>query len=156
MCNWINCGDINFLAYGGCLVKPHWTKEELASCENGGELLKYTYDVFYLNPEYGENGDQNYAALCCIDLDGLNFDDMLKTCGLDEKVGKTLKELLEDGISPETLAKEMVEYDGVSNYNPSVCKNGQYIQYPGTWEDFIVSNEDLISWMKDIGAEEFI
>ena len=27
---WENLGDVNFLAYGGCLVKNHWTDEELA------------------------------------------------------------------------------------------------------------------------------
>lgn len=155
MGNWKNLGDINFLSYGGCLVKPHWTKEELTSGKDGGELLKYGFDVFYLNPEYGENGDQNYAALCFIDLDGLNFDDMLYQCGLDEHLGKTLQELLESGFTPEQLAKEMVELD-VVNFNPSVYKNGQYIQYPYNWEDFIVSDEDLKKWLLDIGAKEFI
>ena len=26
---WENLGDVNFLAYGGSLVRPHWSKEEL-------------------------------------------------------------------------------------------------------------------------------
>ena len=52
---WVNMGDINFLAYGGCLVKPHFSEEELKDHES----LENTFDVFYLNTEFGENGDEN-------------------------------------------------------------------------------------------------
>ena len=154
MSKWENLGDVNFLAYGGCLVKPHFNEKELKGCDN----LKLTFDVFYLNPEYGESNDlKNFAALCCIDLtdDWLHYDDMLAACGLDEKAGLSLDELLKE-LSPELLAKEMVEYEGVANFNPTVVKEGKVIQYPYSWEDYIVSDDDLVSWLKDLGASEFI
>ena len=59
-------------------------------------------------------------------------------------------------MSPELLAKEMVEYEGVANFNPTVVKEGKVIQYPYSWEDYIVSDDDLVSWLKDLGASEFI
>lgn len=158
MCKWKNLGDINFLAYGGCLVKPHFTKEELLECEDNGENLKYVYDVFYLNTEYGEADNlMNYAALCCVDLTDtwIDYNGLMEYIGEDERVGSSLEDLLKD-ISPELLAKEVVEYEGVSNCNPVVVKNGFVNNYPYSWEDFIISDEDLISWLKELGAEIFI
>lgn len=89
---WVNMGDINFLAYGGCLVKPHFSEEELKDHES----LENTFDVFYLNTEFGENGDENFAALCYVDLDDswLPWADMLKYIGLDEEVGLSVEELV--------------------------------------------------------------
>lgn len=51
---WINLGDVNFLTYGGCMVRPHWSEEELKEHPE----LSTMYDVFYLNTEAGENGVQ--------------------------------------------------------------------------------------------------
>lgn len=158
MTKWENLGDINFLSYGGCLVKPHFSEKELSELENGGENLKLIFDVFYLNPEYGEKDDlKNYAALCCIDLTDswIDYDGMLQFIGEDHRIGSSLEDLLKE-LSPQLLAKEIVEYEGVVNCNPIVVKNGRLIQYPISWTDFIISNEDLINWLKDIGAEEFI
>lgn len=155
---WENLGDINFLAYGGCLVKSHYSEKELAEIKGGGDNLKLIFDVFYLNPEYGESDDlKNYAALCCVDLTDswIDYNGLLQFIGEDNRIGSSLEDLLKD-LSPKLLAKEVVEYEGVANCNPTVVKNGELIQYPTNWEDFIVSDEDLISWLKDIGAEEFI
>ena len=144
---WENMGDINFVAYGGCLVRPHF--------ENPTEENKYVYDVFYLNPEVG-NENQNYAALCCIDLTDswLDYDGMLYACGLDEYMGKSFEELVKL-IDPTVLAEEMVVFHGVTNFNPSVNKKNEYLQYPSEFEDFIVTDEELNQWLKDIGAEEY-
>lgn len=116
---WVNMGDINFLAYGGCLVKPHFSEEELKDHES----LENTFDVFYLNTEFGENGDENFAALCYVDLDDswLPWADMLKCIGLDEEVGLSVEELVKKH-SPMLLAKELVEYAGVQNFSPEVVK----------------------------------
>lgn len=108
MSKWMNMGDINHLAYGGCLVKPHFDENESI------EGTAYIYDIFYLNPEYGENGDQNFAALCYVDLTDLwlHWDDMLRACGYDDYIGLSFTELIKK-LSPEIMAKEIVEYEGV-------------------------------------------
>lgn len=158
MTKWKNLGDINFLAYGGCLVKPHFTKEELSDCEDEGDNLKYIYDVFYLNPEYGEADNlMNFAALCCVDLQDtwIDYHGLMTAIGEDWRSDSSLEDLLKD-ISPELLAKEIVEYEGAINCNPTVVKNGFINNYPYYLEDFIVSDEDLISWLKELGAEEYV
>lgn len=152
---WENLGDVNFLAYGGCLVKNHWTDEELAEVENP-ELLKHTYDVFYLNPEYGNNGNENFATLCCIDLtdDFLDWDGMLYCLGQDERIGMKFQDFLnETTISPKLLAKEMVEYMGVEQFSPITFKNSQY---PSCAEDYLISDKDLEKWLQDLGAGDLI
>lgn len=149
---WTNLGDINFLAYGGCLVKQHFTKEELVKQENKNQL-SLIFDVFYLNPEYGESNDlKNYAALCCVDLteSWINYDDILQFIGEDDKIGLSLEELLKL-ISPKLLAKEVLDYYGVSNFNPIAIKDGKLIQYPSDWQDFIISDKDLNIWLKELG-----
>lgn len=152
---WENLGDVNFLAYGGCLVKPHWTEEELAKAKNP-ELLKHTYDVFYLNTEYGDDGNQNFAALCCIDMtdDFLDWNGMLYCIGEDARIGMKFEDFLnETTISPELLAKEMVEYMGVGEFSPCTFKCPQY---PSEADDYIVSDEDLKQWLIDLGAGDII
>lgn len=146
---WENLGDVNFLSYGGCLVKHNW--------EEPDESLKYCYTVFYLNPEAGENGDQNYAAQCFIDLTDswLDYDGMLQSIGCDEFVGMSFEDLIKK-IDPMVLAKELIEYHGVANFSPEVQHKEVYLQYPSQFEDFIVSDEELTDWLKNIGAEEFI
>jgi hypothetical protein len=151
---WINLGDLNFFAYGGCLVKPHQTEEG----SNIDDNFKYVYDVFYLNTEAGDSGDKNFAALCVIDLQDSwleeKYDEMLDFCGYDEYKGKNLNELIDAGISPEVLAKEMVEYLGVGNFSPIVVKEDTILQYPNSYEDFLISDKELNEWLKELDAEE--
>ena len=128
---WINMGDINFLAYGGCLVKPHFSEEELKDHES----LENTFDVF--------------------DDSWLPWADMLKCIGLDEEVGLSVEELVKKH-SPMLLAKELVEYAGVQNFSPEVVKNDTCNMYPYSAEDFTVSDEDLVKWLRDLGAGEII
>lgn len=150
---WVNMGDINFLAYGGCLVKPHFSEEELKDHES----LENTFDVFYLDTESGENGDENFAALCYVDLDDswLPWADMLKCIGLDKEVGLPVEELVKKH-SPMLLAKELVEYAGVQNFSPEVVKNDTYNRYPYSAEDFTVSDADIVKWLHGLGAGEII
>lgn len=151
MSKWMNMGDINYSAYGGCLVKPHFDENESI------EGTAYIYDIFYLNPEYGENGDQNFAALCYVDLTDswLHWNNMLRACGYDDYIGLSFTELIKK-LSPEIMAKEIVEYEGVSNFSPVVVKEDKVIQYPADWTDFIVSDSGLKAWLINIGAEEFV
>ncbi len=148
---WINLGDLNYFAYGGCLVQPRYTMqscEEYPSCAN-------MYNVFRLTTEVGENGDELDARLYCIDLDDVTqeqIDEILEICGWDEKKGISRDELIKEW-SPETLAKEIVE-----------CLNGGYndnfetynSRYPGTWQDCIITEKDLVTWMNALGMSEFI
>jgi hypothetical protein len=152
---WKNLGDINFRAYGGCLVRPHWSEEELKKASNP-EILKRTFDVFYLNPEMDEEGI-NEAALCCIDLDDTWFhlDDMLQFIGEDARMGESMEQLIGE-LSPELLAKELVEYEGIGNFNPEVRKiidgEVEYLRYP-SGEDFLLTDEEVDAWMKEIAPE---
>ena len=61
---WINYGDYDFLTFGGCLVRPHYNAEKLKKHPE----YQNTYDVFSLNTEAGENGDQMFAAIYVVNV----------------------------------------------------------------------------------------
>lgn len=146
---WENLGDINFVAYGGCLVKPHWSDEEVKDYPS----LRNTYDVFYLNPEASDDEDIYSAAMYCVDLDDLTqeqINDMLEVTGYDEYIGKSKEELKELGLSYECLAKEMVEGGFVDNATTYKA------QYPCELEDYLLTTSELYDWLRSIGAEEHI
>lgn len=151
---WKNYGDVNFTTWGGCLVKPHWTKEELSKLEDGGESIKHCYDVFLLNTEAGENADQLYALLYMVDLTDLdkeNLSDILYAIGEEDKVDLSLSELIEK-MGAERLAKEAVEILAGGAGTAVSYRN----QYPSSWKDGVLSKEELIDWMTSMGAAEFI
>lgn len=135
---WKNLGDVNFLSYGGCLVRKNWS-DEIAK-----------YQVFSLNTEAGENGDEYSAILCCVDLDDLTaevVEDILDLNGLEELSNMPLFEIM----SPEMWAKEIVEC-GTGLYQPTSYRS----QYPSSWEDYILTEDELKEWLKALGAEEFV
>lgn len=146
---WENFGNACFLAYGGCLVRRHFTEEP--------EIHENVFDVFYLSPKYGGNNNVNFVVLCCIDLTAswLPWERMLKNCKLDEDAEFSFSELVKK-YNPMILAKEMVIYAGFSNFSPSVCKNGLYNMHPSNVEDFLVSNDDVVKWLHSLGAESII
>ena len=80
---------------------------------------------------------------------------MLQSIGCDEFVGMSFEELIKK-MDPMVLAKELVEYHGVADFSPEVQHKAVYMQYPSQFEDFIVSDEELTDWLKNIGAEKFI
>lgn len=145
MARWTNYGDENYLEWGGCLVKPHWNKKELKKYPE----LKHQYDVFYLNTEVDGSGEMCYAALCMIDLtdDWLDYNGMLYAIGREDLKCKSFDELLEI-ISPELLAKELVEYHGIGNCNPTTLRT----QYPSNFHDFVFYKEDIKYWLKQLRA----
>lgn len=151
MKTWTNMGDLNFFAYGGCLVKPHFSEEE----RQKDETLRNTYDVFYLNPEFGESGNQNFAGLGVVDLNDewLNYPEIMECCGYDEYAYSSFQEIY-DALGPELLAKEVVEYHGIANFSPVVRKRDELLLYPSATEDYIVTDEELNDWLREIGAEE--
>jgi hypothetical protein len=145
---WENLGDVNFLAYGGSLVRPHWSKEELKKYPD----LDSEYDVFNLITEAGDNGDKLSARLFCVDIDDVicdadNKKEILTLIGLEDKVDLPSEQIM----SPENWAMEMVE-DGIMTSDPTTFKT----QYPGSWEDTYISMKNLKSWLKSLGAGQFI
>lgn len=147
---WKNFGSVNFLAYGGCLVRRHFTEMP--------EAQELVFDMFYLSPKYGGDNNVNFAVLCCIDLtvSWLPWKKMFTRCGDDKDAGVPVTELVKK-YDPMLLAKNMVLYAGFSNFSPSVCKNGLYNNmHPSNVEDFLVSNDDVVKWLHSLGAENII
>lgn len=138
---WKNYGDIDYLTYGGCMVKPHWAEEELKEHPE----LSTMYDVFYLNTEAGENGNELLAALCTVDISDswINKEEILYAIGLEEHKNKPIEEIL----TPEQYAKEVVEYYGVGNFGAHSYTHN----YPVTWDDYILTEKELLQWMNDLG-----
>ncbi len=140
---WTNYGDVNFIEYGGCLIKPHWTEEELKKFPE----LSNMYDVFYLHTEVGDDGDKKAAVLCTVDISDtwINKKDILYAIGLEKLKDKPMEEIMK----PELWAKEIVEY-----YGPFVFDGVAYHQmYPIFWADAIISDEDIIKWMNELGIK---
>lgn len=130
---WVNEGDVNFLVYGGSLVRHHWDEEEIKTYPT----LQNQYDVFYYDP------DQGIAALCLVDLDDLScemFDDIKYTNGLENETANPWANC------PERLAVEWVEYCGPGAFSNSSFKS----QYPFELEDYLISEEELEKWLNDL------
>lgn len=146
---WKNFGGVYFLSYGGCLVRRHFTEMP--------EAQELVFDVFFLSPNFGINGNTNFAALCCINLTSswLPWKKMLEYCGLDEDAKLPVEELVKKHDSM-LLAKNMILYAGFAKFSPSVCKNGLYNMHPSDTEDFLVSNDDLMKWLHSLGAGNII
>ena len=138
---WKNLGDINFTTWGGCLVKQD------ADCPSN-------YYVFDLNTEAGENGDQLSAAMYYMDLDDVTLEDLqeiLQLCGLDtpENMAKSGEQLIKE-LTPEMVCKECIS---IGKYMTCVALT---TNYPSSPNDFIITREQLVDWMRILGADEFI
>ena len=150
---WKNFGNANYLAYGGCLVRKHFNEEP--------EAQEPVFDVFYLSPNYGGDNNVNFAVLCCIDLTDswLPWEKILKYCGFDEDAKLPVAELVKK-YDPMLLAKNMVLYAGFSKFSPSVFKgdvyNDVYNMHPSDIKDFLVSNDNVVRWLYNLGAESII
>lgn len=142
---WINYGDYDFLTFGGCLVRPHYNAEKLKKHPE----YQNTYDVFSLNTEAGENGDQMFAAIYVVDV--MECEDWKQDILL--AIGQEDKRLLSmEKIMPMSQwAKEIVDYGGIvkplANYSGRDSDN---------WEDFIISEENLKNWLRELGVEKNI
>lgn len=142
---WVNLGDINFTTYGGSLVSKHWSDEENKKYPS----LSGMYDVFTLNTEAGDNGDQLSAAMMCVDVYDIDQEtkkSILQSIGLESKIQEDNDEIM----SKERWAKELADagYGGQAESFTS--------QYPSEWKDFIISEEDLKKWMTLLEADEFL
>lgn len=141
---WLNYGDINFLKYGGCLVRPYCSKKELEEYPN---LASY-YDVFSLNTEAGENGDQLSAAVFSVDIEDVVNDpdlkrELLKYIGLESAANLPANKIME----AERWAVEIVEA-GMTDDSRSYTTD-----YPESWEDYILTKEQLIQWLVSLDVD---
>lgn len=128
---WKNYGDINFFEYGGCQVRPTYSKEEIKEYP----LLESVYDVFYLIRE----GELTIAALCTVDTDDswINVPEVLRAIGLEDKDGKY------GGLSPERFACELVQYYGVQEFHPIFYNN-----------NFCIKDKELKEWMEHLNIKK--
>lgn len=143
---WHNYGDINFEAYGGCLVRPSFDKETLERYPS----LANCYDLFYCNTEAGDNGDQIFAVLCMVDIKDSWIDKkMVLSCiGLEDMSEKPIEEIME----PERWAMEVVNCYGPGNFGGRSYRS----EYPGTFEDYLVTQDELHEWLLALGAGNII
>lgn len=146
MSKWENHGDVHFDSYGGCLVRPHWTEDELKE----SPLLKDQFDVFRLIPKEETGEGYNWAAMYFVDVEDFvkseEKNDLLRFVGLEDLVDKNPYDIM----SPEIWAKEIVEaglVDLATTYKA---------QYPGRPEDYQLTDNQLADYMRQIGAEEFM
>lgn len=111
--NWENYGDINFLEFGGSLVRPSFSKERTLEDSD----LKYCFDVFILDTPFdlGEGNDVYRARyFSCIDV--TEFEDcktdLLYAIGLEEFIDTPWLELFDGNM--KMLAVELAECNFVS------------------------------------------
>ena len=141
---WENLGDIDFLTYGGCLVKPAYDDPELAA----------SYNVFYMNVDTDEE-DKVFATLLIVDVDDYINDeknkmDILKAIGLEDRENDDPLMIMDNAA----WAKEIIEYYGVSNFSPTVLKPNTY--YPTYYEDYLCTPDEVKDWLIELGAGDII
>lgn len=141
---WKNFGDVNFLEYGGCLVRPSYSSEEIAKYPG----LKSCFNVLNVDPEAGEEG-QIFAELHSVDIDDYVKDpdkrlEVLTAIGLEGYDEEQVKQMLPD----DQFAKEIVccwLADYVTHYNqPYGAASGS--------EGCFITRKDLEDWIRDLGA----
>lgn len=145
---WKNFGDVNFLEYGGCLVRPSYSSEEITKHPG----LKSCFDVLNVDPEAGEEG-QVFAELHSVDVDDYANDpdkrlEVLTAIGLEGYDDDQIKQMLSD----DQFAKEIVccgLADYVTHYNqPHGAASGS--------EGRFITRKDLEDWIRNLGAAECV
>lgn len=143
---WKNYGDVNFISWGGCIVKPHWTEDEIKDHPS----LKNQYDVFRLLTA-DNTGEENiyHAALHVVDVD--DFINSEHKNALLNYIGQDNKKDFEpyDIMDPEVWAKEIVEA-GYSDATSTYKSN-----YPFAEEDYLITGNQLKDYMNNLELSEF-
>lgn len=142
---WENYGDINFLTYGGCLVKA----DDYKDC----------FHVLVLNTDIDTDEEEKViVAKCFIDLsDWLEPEDDGR-----KKVNSFVG--YEENYIPQTEDEKMsycvdlINYYGLHNFDPDFPKETGCGCYAlGTITDWIVDKEIAIRFMKEYDVpEEFL
>ena len=140
---WENCGDINFIKYGGCLVR----ETDYEEC----------YEVMYLKtPIYDYNGDYDCPMIvvhCFVDLsDWLKEDDSNRIqfneqCGFDEDyIPSSL-------LEKQLYCADLVEHWGAGVWEfdptfPPITKLGCY-SYGCSADQMVVSKTIAVKFMRE-------
>lgn len=139
---WENCGDINFIEYGGCLVK----EDEHEDCFH---VLSLTTDI----PDYkGKYKIPMIVAKCFIDLsDWLKPDNedrisVNKFCGYDEDY---IPHILDEKIS---YCVDLVNYCGIQEFDPDFPEETGCGCYGFAWNKVIIGKTIAQRFMKECGV----
>lgn len=138
---YLNCGDINYLTYGGNLVFHSFPNEDRNS-----DLYKYYFKVFCLYTPWnlGE-GDDVYMAML-YDLDVRDYEehkkDILTMSGNEDKMNIPWLEL----YNLETLASEIVESGFADVFD---TYKGHYLDV----EDARCTLEEVRDWLTKLGID---
>lgn len=152
---WKNYGDINFVAYGGCLVRPHFTIEELKNEENAEENRQKNLDVLCLMP--GDEDNIYYGYISNIDfrydVSQEDLAEMCIICGYDEFAQMPIEEMLENGMTYNKIAVELAQT--IDRFRTGLTYKSR-ISVADTMESMQMTYEELCEWLRDVGAEEYI
>lgn len=138
---WENFGDMNFMQYGGCLVKEADYPEH--------------YNVLWLEPEIfdyeGKYKKPMMVAKCYVDLsDWLNENE-----NIDERKELNKFNGYPEDYIPESLHDKMmyccdlIGYYGITNYDPEFPIETGCGPYGFTWEEIIVGKQIAQRFMKE-------
>lgn len=139
MSQWKNYGDVNFIDYGGCLVKA----DDYPDC----------FHVLVLKAD--EYNNEAIVAKCFIDFASWSEDEDTRKqinsfAGYDEAyIPQTEDEKM-------SYCVDLINYYGLHEFDPEFPKETGCGPYAlGTVADWIVDRDVAIRFMKEYGAEEF-
>lgn len=138
---WENFGDINFMQYGGYLVK----ETDYPEC----------YNVLWLEPEIfdykGKYKKPMMVAKCYVDLsDWLDV-----TKDIDKRKELNYFYGYPEDYIPESLHDKMmyctdlIEYYGIANYDPEFPSETECGPYGFTWDKIIVGKQIAQRFLKE-------
>ena len=135
MRKWENYGDVNFLTYGGSLIRPAWTDEELTEHPS----LKNQYEVLMLS-RLAESETNVFIGLKVVDTD--DYEDKR------EEISEMYDVWSVD--DPLLFAVSCAEYTGLE---PSVDTAYRQKMY-STEKDFVIDEADAAEWLRELGVPE--
>lgn len=139
---WKNLGDVNFLTYGGCLVRRSHTDEELKRYPS----LSTLYTVIQLMPS-DDHEDMVFVGICEVDIEDYTEDTGVLSYA--DISGKILEEILEKE-SAEQFAADIISYYGIGN----LAGQSASMMYPASPEDWLCSREHAKEWLESMGWKE--
>ena len=141
MNKWENYGDINFIDYGGCLVKA----DECQDC----------FHVLVLETEvYVGKEEQVIVANCFIDLSVWIEDEDTKK-QINSFVGYKEDYIPQTEDEKMSYCVDLIKYYGIHEFDPKFPKETGCGPYAlGTVTDWIVDKEVAIRFMKEFDIPE--
>ena len=137
---WHNCGDINFMEYGDCLVR----EAEFKDC----------FEVIWLNPEVwdykGKYKKPMMIARCYVDISSWLDNETLHN--VNDYVGNPsnfIPKTLEDKMRYVT---DLIAYYGITEFDPDFPEETGCGPYGFTWDKVIVGKTIAQRFMKEHGV----